>query len=244
MPTCRPVTQEHYAAVRAAIYQRWERTDVAHRRLLYLDFVRYTGAHKHDADTLAGHHVDTLLGSFERRNLKNHRSVESLWIEMPASLAEPMRAEFERRGWARGRGPVELICGRWDGVTHKIAKACDALKVPRFTLLDLRSTVATELAQAGRPLWDAVQLLGHASSQMVQEVYRRVSSAQLSEAARAIGRTGRPAAKLLRIADAMPAAEIGNGGRGDAEADEPERIGPRNKRVTTSGALREANYAE
>lgn len=219
VPTCEPITAEHYELARAAMFPilraraaKGQARAIDHlaRRLLYLDFVRYTGAHQHDADTLAGEHVHFERGVFFRRNLKNKKTVRPMWITMPPALALAMRVEWARRGGIK-RG--ELVMGKWLHPTERIAEACAKAGVRPFSLLDLRSTVATELALAGVKIEATVALLGHASSQMARLVYERIPAEALSADMAKIGALPAPAlvpapapiidiASQIRIGDA------------------------------------------
>jgi integrase len=229
VPTCRPISQAHYELVRGAMLPKLRakaaRGDARaladlEDRLLYLDFVRYTGGHKHDADTLKGEHVSVEFNSWCRRNLKNEHKVEPLWIDMNEPLRRALQAKLDRCGGYLA--PDAPVVRAWEHPTREIANAARALGVPAFTLLDLRCTVATELAVAGVPEHVAVSLLGHTSSLMIRTVYRKVPRAQLSLGMQVIGKPVGPGA--LGAVSMLAHVKTQSG---DAEVRKPPRKGAR-----------------
>ncbi len=168
------------------------------RRRLYLIFLFYTGSHKEDADTLRAAHVSTDFGTFLRRNTKGGEAVEPAWQEMPTILRDAMKAEELRRdGFRYGTGEAPsadgpLVMGPWPEVAAALRHACDRLGVAHADTRTFRRSHATIAAMNGIPEHVEVAALGHLSSRMVREVYRKIPRAQLDSVARAFA-SHRPA---------------------------------------------------
>ena len=74
----------------------------------------------------------------------------------------------------RGTGPVVKP---WSNVTRDLARACARAGVPRVTPNDLRRTFASWLIQGGVSNRIVADLLGHASTRMVDLVYGHLDDA-------------------------------------------------------------------
>lgn len=78
-------------------------------------------------------------------------------------------------------GPGSLL-GTFNNLYRAIAQACERAGVPRFTLNDCRRTFGSWMLQRGAQPYTVGKLLGHASTQMVSQVYGRLSDDSLRDA--------------------------------------------------------------
>lgn len=95
-------------------------------------------------------------------------------LAIPAEVVDALlpRAEEDRH-----RGPVLLFSSGgsplWPStVRAELAAACEKAKVPTITPNELRHTAATHLADSGLQPHQVADILGHASTRMVDAVYR------------------------------------------------------------------------
>lgn len=93
-------------------------------------------------------------------------------LALPADMVDALAPILAKRGaellfTAPGGGPL------WPStVRAALADACELAGVERITPNELRHTAATHLADAGLPPHQVADVLGHATTRMLDEVYR------------------------------------------------------------------------
>lgn len=103
---------------------------------------------------------------------------------------------------------------KWHQAGRDIKLACKRLGIPGATPNDLRRTYASWLAQAGASQMQVGALLGHADSEMAEEVYIQLDRSKLSEQTDVLPTIAAP--KSISAADKARAAQKvgrGSGGR-------------------------------
>ena len=75
-----------------------------------------------------------------------------------------------------------LLHASWGNVRRDLAAACERARVPAVTPNDLRRTVAHWLRQRGVEASLVAQYLGHTTGRMVERVYGRLTTSELSDA--------------------------------------------------------------
>lgn len=141
-----------------------------HRRLFVLVCV-YTGARLSEVQRLEWTDINFAAGQVHLRGKKTDGS------DRVIPLAPRLAEELQAMRAVRGR-----LLRPWGNVRRDLARACKDAGVARVTPNDLRRTFASWLVQAGESSYVVGQLLGHASSTMVERVYGRLSQKSMREA--------------------------------------------------------------
>jgi integrase len=77
-------------------------------------------------------------------------------------------------------GKNGMLFGPWGKLCRDLAVACDKLGIPHCTPNDLRHTCATWLRASGAPIELIAPVLGHADTRMVERVYGRLPTEDLT----------------------------------------------------------------
>jgi len=155
-------------------------------------------------------------------NRKNRRD-DGVKVEMPAPLAEVLRARFERERLAPGAPLVEP----WDKDERcRVLRAtAERLQLPHTTAMALRRTSASWAAhELGTITRGLQEWLGHNSLEMLQRVYARALEPGLQDVAAALTAAARRPPKSSDRGDGAPKR---NG---------PNRVSPRRGQEPTEGA--------
>lgn len=153
--------------------------EYAYRRRLFVLAGFYLGQRPQDLGTFSTQHVSLEFQSWVRRSHKtDEHGDHDVVLDLPPPIAEAIAAERDRRG---GFKPGELIFGRWPRTRIVITRACENLGLPHLELgKDMRRSCATHLAMKGWREEEVAHWLGHTSSAMVREVYRKIPRAALT----------------------------------------------------------------
>ena len=142
------------------------------RRRFFVSWCFYTGAHAYDAAHVQGGDLLLDFGAYIRRNHKSARCIEPRRYMMPPPLLEDVRALCE----VVGRPPLldeELGGGPWPNGPKTLNATAAALGFPHgVTAKVLRRSFVREMAIRGVPDQDVADMLGHADTRMIREIYR------------------------------------------------------------------------
>jgi integrase len=132
------------------------------RRAAVVAFVVATGARKGEAFRAEWQDV---IGT--RVHLRGTKTAAANRI-VPVVHRECLRFLQIAIAGARAQGP---LFDRWRAAHRDLERACRRAGIPRVSWNDLRRTFGSWLKQAGVPLDDIADLLGHTSTTMVRRVY-------------------------------------------------------------------------
>ncbi len=156
--------------------ERWLTEREFHRLLAHLTpphqlwviLAVYTGARMSEIEALTWSRLD-LQGGWV---LLPGRKTKGSWRQVPIS---PILREVLRRAPTTS----EKVVPRWQNVHRSLLLACQRARIDPVSPNDLRRTFASWLAQAGVPLKVIAELLGHASTRMVELVYGHLAKESL-----------------------------------------------------------------
>jgi len=134
---------------------------LAKRRAAHVAFVVATGARKGEAARAQRSDVEGQYAAL--RGTKTARSARTV------AIVGQFAALLERA--LRDGRPKGLLFDSWGNAHRDIHSACERAKVPLVSWNDLRRTFGSWLKQAGVPLDDIADQLGHTSTVMVRRVY-------------------------------------------------------------------------
>lgn len=141
-------------------------------RALFVLVAVYTGARLSELERLDWQDISFTEGLVRIRGTKGSARCDR-FVALHPRLAAALLPE------RRVRGP--LLQG-WRNIRRDLALACAKAGIPKVTPNDLRRTFASWLVQAGESSYVVSQLLGHATSTMVERVYGRLSRKALADA--------------------------------------------------------------
>lgn len=167
-------------------------------RAMWVRVAVYTGARREEVNELQWDDIDWTRKAIHIRGTKTKRS--DRWVPLAApliKLIERAAADPDRLVPRVGRRiksapavrvpgkryPVGPLVSRWKAhSTAGLGTPCRRAGIPICTAHDFRRTFASWLAQAGVAERVVADLLGHANTRLVREVYARLSSAQYADA--------------------------------------------------------------
>lgn len=148
----------------------------ASNRAMLVAFIVATGARWAEAMRAELVDVDFVRGQVYLRGSKTKRARRTVpFTSLTRDALALVALEAERWGWTSGR-----LFKRWENVSRDLTVACRQAGVPRVTPNGLRRTFGTWLRAAGAPLDAIAMAMGHADSRMVERVYGRLTTAELS----------------------------------------------------------------
>jgi integrase len=150
--------------------------ELASNRAMCVAFIVATGARWAEVMRAELGDIDFGAGLVRLRGSKTKRATRDVpMTRLTRDAIALVALEAERWDWRRGR----LFRG-WSNVIRDLAVACRQAGVPRATPNDLRRTFGSWLRAAGAPLDAIAMAMGHADSRMVERVYGRINTAELS----------------------------------------------------------------
>lgn len=141
-------------------------------RSLFVLVAVYTGARLSELERLDWQDISFAEGLVRIRGTKGSERADR-FVALHPRLAAALVPE------RRVRGP---LLHAWRNIRRDLALACAKAGIPKVTPNDLRRTFASWLVQAGESSYVVSQLLGHATSTMVERVYGRLSRKALADA--------------------------------------------------------------
>jgi integrase len=134
-----------------------------HRKLWALVAV-YTGACLGELERMDWRHFNFKLWTVRIMGTKTDARPRDV------PIAEPLRPWLLAARHAAG-----LLFGRWKNVQRDLGEYCEKAKIDRVTPNDFRRTFASWLKQGGVDSRVVADLMGHASTRMVDQVYGRLT---------------------------------------------------------------------
>lgn len=163
-PITRNLTPQQFAALLGAAPEK---------RRLWLVLAVYTGANLSEIQKIDRAGVDLVVGVLRIPGTK--RQARNRLVPIPPPLRpwlERHMLEHRDAGGAIAPGP---IVAPWPNPTNSLGDYCRKANVPRVTSNDLRRTYGSWLKQAGVDSKAVADLMGHASTRMVDQVYGRLT---------------------------------------------------------------------
>jgi integrase len=142
--------------------------DLVERRKLYLSFAFYTGMRRHDLDEIDDSYLSIDFDCYFRHGRKTGVDVAAEAIPKP--FKADVLAELRRLG-RPFRSGERIAGGPWKNSCRVLETAARNAEVSKFNLRDCRRSFVYYKAMGGVEESKLVNLLGHADSEMIHNVY-------------------------------------------------------------------------
>jgi integrase len=142
----------------------------------------YTGGCKGELEALTWGDIDLEAELVHIRGTKAEKRDRVLKLHRRLVKWCHKSAARIRKETGRGPPPESHVLKPWTNSVRDLAAACERANIPRVTLHDLRRTFSSWLRQAGVPDAHNAELMGHADTRQVCQVYGQLSAEQLEAA--------------------------------------------------------------
>lgn len=148
-------------------------TELEPKRRLWVALAALAGGSAGEVERCAWETTNLIEGFLRMPGTK--RETRDRWVP----IGDALYALLDEVPPAKRHG---LLVERWVSVRRDLHRACDRAGVKRVSPNDLRRTFASWLVQSGTDLYRVAQLMGHASTRMVEKVYGKLSRENLAAA--------------------------------------------------------------
>lgn len=143
-------------------------------RQLHVAAYALTGVRKRELYQIHPEHVDLKAGTVWVDGTKNDGAARTVYLS-PAAV-EVFRAKLQ------GARPGRPLFEPWPSGLRDLKAACERAGLPPMSFNDLRRSFCSIMATQGVPMQHCAALLGHASLDMVKQVYGRLAPQSLHDA--------------------------------------------------------------